>query len=164
MTQRQQLLFQITPVHNNNIKPLLLLSCATAPCWTVIHCPSCISKCYFLPYAPALTCCIIWMLMNYEAWLLLTFFLLLKLFFIMALAFQSDPALYCSCTVIRQSFCILKRPTYSNVVLVLLQHNSFCHYFDDAVAVKDGFIQAHLFEEIFFGKPLLSCPSSSIPT
>ena len=67
--------------HNNNMykailstAALLLLSCATAPCWIVIHRPSCISKCYFLPYAPVLTCCIIWMLMNYEAWLLLTFF------------------------------------------------------------------------------------------
>ena len=76
-------------------------------------------------------------------------FLLLKLFFIMALAFQSDPALYRSCTVIRQSFCILKSPTYSNVVLVLLHHNS-CHYFDDAVAVKDCFIQTHLSKKLVF--------------
>ena len=38
--------------HNNNMykailstAALLLLSCATAPCWTVIHRPSCMSRC-----------------------------------------------------------------------------------------------------------------------
>ena len=150
--QQQQPLFQITPVHNiNTYKAILattalwLFSCVTALGGLLFTVPLAIpsvllSSLYHYSY-------MLHSLDAYEIWSTAVphLFLLLELFFITALAFQSDPALYSSCTVIRQRFCILKSPT----MLFLF----FCSTTPSAIILV-----MHWLSKIGSSKPI--CPKS----
>ena len=136
-----------------------MLYCAKAPCWIVIHRPTCL---IFFPMPLLLHAASIGCLWNMRHGYSLPFFASRIIFHHgSCISKWSGTLVLWHSTVIRQCFYILKSPTYSNVVLVFLPHKSFCHYFDDAVAVKDWFIQAHLSKKIVFkGSPFLAALSA----
>ena len=155
--QQQQPLFQITPVHNiNTYKAILattalrLFSCVTALGGLLFTVPLAIPS---------------FLLSSLYHYSYMRHSLDTYVFFASRIIFHHGSCISKWSGTLLLLHCntseLLHFEESNNVVLVLLQHNSFCHYFDDAVAVKDWFIQAYLSKKLFFkGSPFLAALSA----